>query len=75
MKTRTPIKNKKSIRRLRVIKKLEARLKLGDKELASTAKRFKNSQAEASEVKAYRSDLEQHLKSLREIQNKKGGPQ
>lgn len=65
-KTRTPANNRKNHRRARVIKALEIKLKLGDKEMMLNSK-------STLTPKEYRTQLTAHVEHLKTIQTAKGG--
>lgn len=69
MKTRTPTNNLKNLRRARVIKALEVKVRRTDKELIAN----KPSLTTAGEVKEYREQLHYRISVLKEIQHAKGG--
>lgn len=70
-KTRTPANNIKNFRRARAIKRLEARLKLSDKELFATAKCLKPGTNDG--IKDYRARMTAELEHTKKIQVSKGG--
>lgn len=71
MKTRTPANNLKNFRRARAIKRLEARLKLSDKELFASAKSLKPGTNDG--IVDYRKRMALELEHTKKIQVAKGG--
>lgn len=70
-KTRTPGNNAKNFRRARAIKRLEARLKLSDKELFASAKSLKPGTNDG--IVDYRKRMTAELENTKKIQSAKGG--